>query len=75
MARIKREPPRIPTPEESVRISELEAESDRVLDWLSSHGTGDGRYRAALDRLNYLDVKIATLKGEGALEVNEDFRR
>lgn len=75
MTRIKRAPPKTLTPEESVRVRELEAESDRILNWMSSHAADDRRYGAMLDRLNYIDIKIATLKGEEILEVNEDFRR
>ena len=61
------------TPEEEEEVEKLEAESDRILDYLFAHPGEDNSKR--VDRLNWIDKKILGLKGEDALEVNEDFRR
>ncbi|MBD9165879.1 MAG: hypothetical protein EGQ00_02340 [Parabacteroides johnsonii] len=73
MTRTKQEQRKIMTPEEEEQVEKLEAESDRILDRLFEHPTEDNS--RLVSRLNWIDKKILDLKGEDALEVNEDFRR
>lgn len=73
MIRTKQEQRKVMTPEEKAQVEKLEAESDRILDYLFAH-PGEGN-SDRVNRLNWIDKKILDLKGEGALEVNEDFRR
>lgn len=73
MTRTKQEQRKIMTPKEKKQVESLEAESDRILDQLFEHPTEDNS--KLIGRLNWIDKKILDLKGENALEVNEDFRR
>ncbi|RHJ81193.1 hypothetical protein [Parabacteroides sp. AM08-6] len=73
MGRMKQEPVKILTPEEEEQVKSLETESDGILDWIFDHPTEDNG--KLISRLNWIDKKVLDLKGESALEVNEDFRR
>nr|DAS91885.1 MAG TPA: hypothetical protein [Caudoviricetes sp.] len=73
MTRTKQEQRKVMTPEEKEQVENLEAESDRILDHLFTHPGEDNSKQ--VNRLNWIDKKILDLKGEDALEVNEDFRR
>lgn len=73
MGRIKQEPAKVLTEAEKEQVKALEAESDSILDWLFEHSTEDNS--KLISRLNWIDKKVLDIKGESALEVNEDFRR
>lgn len=73
MGRIKQEPVKVLTEAEKEQVKALEAESDNILDWLFDHPMEDNS--KLISRLNWIDKKVLDIKGESALEVNEDFRR
>ena len=73
MGRIKQEPVKVLTEAEQEQVKALEAESDNILDWLFEHAIEDNS--KLISRLNWIDKKVLDIKGESALEVNEDFRR
>lgn len=73
MTRVKKEPIKILTAAEEEQVKTLEAESDRILDYLFEHAGEDNSQ--LVNRLNWIDKKVLDITGEGALEVNEDFRR
>lgn len=73
MTRVKKEPIKILTVAEKEQVKTLEAESDRILDYLFEHAGEDNSQ--LVNRLNWIDKKVLDITGEGALEVNEDFRR
>lgn len=74
MVRIKQDPPKQLSQEETARLKALYAEEDRILDWLLEHCSDDPNFNTMIRRLHENDVKILELEGGKALEVNEDFR-
>lgn len=69
MVKIKEEK-KIPTAAERVRMQELEAESDHILDLLLAHPDD----RKLIERLNCLDKAYVALSGDIPLDIGDYFK-
>lgn len=70
MVKIKEEK-KIPTAIELIRMRELEAEADHLLDLLFEHPDD----RKLIERLNWIDKAYVALSGDTPLDIGEYFKQ